>query len=476
LLPPPFDDSDASPAVYLNAYADARSALAVGRYEDVQDIVARLDNLQGEEHLKSHVLFRTRLLRVDALFASGRGREVLRALDVLEAQYGASWDTLMRRARLGLYTAEYEDALAALDKAMLSMPHVAKDNHGPLREAAMLKVDLLVQSGQSRRAREFFLHILNPSVHALTDRELAALRKTIDDHEALAEFKELLLGFIAHRARRTVNALFNYSIAARDLDHYDEALWAIRHRFIVGVKALKFGDRPGKPREDWSEAARRALLDLREDLAAANIQFFLISGTLLGCIRQGGILGHDKDIDVGVMADVPFEALRSALWGTGRFMLLPVITQRILRIKHANGVMIDVFFHWHENGRLYHEGQKTRWWNTPFELVEREFLGERFLVPENAELYLTENYGDWRTPVKDFETFCDTPNMEVAERNELLWYYYKALLDHFHSGRVRQFEKVWERLQALDRPSLEVHLAVEHARKKIEKSGKSPRR
>src|SRR5690606_37477131 len=141
---------------------------------------------------------------------------------------------------------------------------------------------------------------------------LAGLRRTIVDSESLEELKELLLGSIASTSKRSLAALFNYSIAARDLDHYEEALWAIQQRFIIGVRTLQFGTKPRRAREDWSAAARQALLDLRSDLSRADVKFFLVSGTLLGCVREGNILGHDKDIDVGVMEDVDFEKVRSS--------------------------------------------------------------------------------------------------------------------------------------------------------------------
>src|SRR5690606_12395066 len=127
---------------------------------------------------------------------------------------------------------------------------------------------------------------------------------------------------------------------------YGEALLAIQRRFVVGSRILSFGEKTRPERTSWAEAARRTLLDLRQDLSKAGIDFFLISGTLLGCVREGSILGHDKDIDVGVMEEFGFQRVHDALTGTGRFMLLPVITERLLRVKHSSGVMVDIFLHW----------------------------------------------------------------------------------------------------------------------------------
>jgi hypothetical protein len=40
-------------------------------------------------------------------------------------------------------------------------------------------------------------------------------------------------------------------------------------------------------------------------------------------------------------------------------------------------------------------GTKLRWNNTPFNLIPYDFMGESFLIPEDYDLYLTENYGSW---------------------------------------------------------------------------------
>lgn len=455
------------------AYAQIAAAFSEGRYLEVLSKVEALDASEDALDLRDRYVFRARLARVDTLVASGRAYEALAALDAMDAAYGAGWSTLRRRAQLGLFTADLEGALAAVERALLHMP--AKKGWSPyLAEAALMKVDLLVAAQRFDEAREFFLRIfpVDRADHPLSDRQLASLRKTVTGTAALQQFKDLLLPSFAFNGYRALHALFHYSIAARDLGHHQEALLAIQRRFIIGSRIMRFGERNKSQRRDWTNAARHALLDLRHDLSAAGVDFFLISGTLLGCVREGGILGHDKDIDVGVMDTYGFEQVRNALRGTGRFMLLPIITQRILRLKHANGVMIDVFFHWEEDGMIYHEGQKTRWWNTRFALEETEFLGERFLIPDDPDRYLTENYGDWRTPVVDFETFCDTPNMVVADRNEILWYYCRMLLDYYYAGNEQLFGKVWDRITQLGEVNVpvELRMAVEAAQARMNMS------
>jgi len=432
-------------------------------------LVGEVDHAVGEKHLRRKNLFSARLIRVDALALLGRGAEAMQRLDALESYYGESWETQIRRARLGPFLGDLTAALVAIDHALLTIPVTRPGERSLLHRTALTKVSLLVASEQQADALKFMRSALpfRLGKAAPTDAEMVALRATVTDRESLRDVRDLLLPFFSYPNKTAIAALFNYSLAARNLHEYDEALLAVQRRFIVGSRILKFAGRVSPKRVDWSQAARRALLDLRQDLSSVGVEFFLISGTLLGCVREGDILGHDKDIDVGVMSTVPIGQAKAALSGTGRFITLPLVTERLLRVKHANGVMIDVFFHWEENGKLYHEGQKTRWWNTPFDSLECEFLGAKFQIPANFDLYLTENYGEWRTPVTDFETFCDTPNMEVANSSELLWYYHKALLDHYHKGSAVQFERVWQRIKGISKPSAEFRIAVEAAQRNI---------
>ena len=65
--------------------------------------------------------------------------------------------------------------------------------------------------------------------------------------------------------------------------------------------------------------------------------------------------------------------------------------------------------------------------NTPFTLAPHKFLDDQYLIPENYSLYLTENYGSWEIPNKEFDSALDTPNMEVTNIDKMLIYLYKRL-------------------------------------------------
>jgi tetratricopeptide (TPR) repeat protein len=182
------------------------------------------------------------------------------------------------------------------------------------------------------------------------------------------------------------------------------------------------------PRPDGAKAeksfdvkkASRALSDLSRMANDKGTPVFLVSGTLLGYVREGQLLAHDKDIDVGIVGWENQYNLCMALQETGLFT---VSTQHLkgkdtfyIPIKHNDtGMWIDVFVyhpqgnHW-VTGVDFFFGYRQTFAFTPFELQEIEFLGVKMKAPANAELNLTENYGNWRVPDASYLSHLESPS------------------------------------------------------------------
>lgn len=183
-----------------------------------------------------------------------------------------------------------------------------------------------------------------------------------------------------------------------------------RRTLRAGKKVNANGD------ASFSRAAAEALVDLNEAFSRLGPKAFLISGTLLGLIREGTIIGWDKDIDLGVLSEDCPPDLEDFFRRHERFHMGRVdLTTDRLRVIHANGTWIDIFPHYMEGDKLWHDGSATRWWNTPFGLKTMSFLGVEQYVPDDPELYLEENYGDWRTPVVNFDARVDAPNVQITD-------------------------------------------------------------
>ncbi|QLK60520.1 hypothetical protein GE278_06990 [Enterobacteriaceae bacterium Kacie_13] len=260
---------------------------------------------------------------------------------------------------------------------------------------------------------------------------LANLTTNNEDHQRLKSLWELykqngiipachyeLLSYISTSAMRSKN--------------YGEAveLWKEFIQKTINKEAI-FPSNSSK-KNFSSDRASRALKDLKKVFKNAGIEFFLISGTLLGCIRERKLLSHDKDIDVGVWSDVGVENIIDHVKNSGLFYIQASRSSLAIRIKHVNGTAVDIFLHFREENNYWHGGSKLKWNNTPFSLVKHKFLKDEYLIPVEYDLYLTENYGDWRTEKSSFDSAFDTPNASVLSNPELVVHSYKQLANAIH--------------------------------------------
>lgn len=231
---------------------------------------------------------------------------------------------------------------------------------------------------------------------------------------------------VSSQGAQTTAALARYHHDA------DQVLEAIR---------LTPADLPALPVEKHPEnfsldRAAEALADFAAEMAGGGFAWFVLSGTFLGIVREGGFLKHDYDIDAGIMADtVDTEALRHALNTGGVFRCLDMEWQTsfetddtgqstvqrrpvFMKILHPNGIYIDVFVHYREGGTIWHASSLFRWDNSAFDLADYKLAGTAVKGPTDADRYLTENYGTWRVPVTTFNSALDTTNQSVV-RNPL---------------------------------------------------------
>jgi hypothetical protein len=167
---------------------------------------------------------------------------------------------------------------------------------------------------------------------------------------------------------------------------------------------------------DTRDAAQvEPLLDAIDEVLGAlrkvGLDAFLAYGTALGAIRDGGLIGHDSDADLGYVSthDHPVDVIREsfriqrALTDMGyRVTRYSAIALKI-HVEESDGLDrgLDVFGGFMREGTLYLMGEIAvpfrREWIYPLGTASLE--GREFPVPANADKFLTATYGPhWRTP------------------------------------------------------------------------------
>lgn len=220
--------------------------------------------------------------------------------------------------------------------------------------------------------------------------------------------------------------------------------------------------------------AEKTLVTVNRLLRAKGLQPFLMSGTLLGYARHGGLLPHDKDVDLGLIGWEHQFTVAEALLEAGHFQL--DLTQlsghnRFLMSAHdmRNGMAVD-FFLFHDKGDHFMHGidfdmgftQNFRF--SKFGLQEVEFLGERFWAPSDIDRNLSENYGNWRKEEKIYVVTVEAPALcDTSSDTQLLLCYLEVLKTLMKAGKPERIGRVfqaiehrpgtaWKRLrEALDR-------------------------
>jgi len=201
--------------------------------------------------------------------------------------------------------------------------------------------------------------------------------------------------------------------ASYETGDYREALRQKQYALSPGQHGL--ADGPSSPSFS-PDAAARALCGIGKILEAAGISWFLAAGTLLGFYRDGAPLAHDRDVDIGVLADA-----------VGGPDLAGVIREHpaLLLDRRARpgdryfpltfeGIAVDIFLYEPGDGAL-HCGLgrlvgDVAWRFTSFGLKAADFQGQTCNIPDDPDRYLDETYGyGWQMPDTGYASALSSP-------------------------------------------------------------------
>jgi choline kinase len=162
--------------------------------------------------------------------------------------------------------------------------------------------------------------------------------------------------------------------------------------------------------------------------AEVGLRPFLLWGSLLGCIREGGFIAGDRDIDLGVLEGdaTRLAALRAAMARRGydtriqNDFKLSLVHPRHPRLF----VDIDVVGRFRDGWAITNaDADPARLFYYRFEhdvfagVRTARFLdGMEVAVPNRPERFLEATYGDWRTPQAKVHYLYGPLNVEVEIR------------------------------------------------------------
>ena len=177
------------------------------------------------------------------------------------------------------------------------------------------------------------------------------------------------------------------------------------------------------------EQAEKLLADVIAIFDSCEVTYWLEGGTLLGLRREGRLLPWDNDLDISVHESEygKFARLNDTLkkngfrvrtrefkedsdvFRKGNLRMIKIRTKRFFGLIKGK-VCLDVFIKYTKDEKTFWEiANKVK--NVPSKyyasLKTLEFNGKSYTIPKLTDEYLSYRYGDWQTPVKDWDTAKD---------------------------------------------------------------------
>ncbi|MDC0920033.1 hypothetical protein OAQ81_01785 [Candidatus Thioglobus sp.] len=165
----------------------------------------------------------------------------------------------------------------------------------------------------------------------------------------------------------------------------------------------------------------------------AGLKLFPVAGTLLGLIREGSLLSHDIDCDMGCFWDKesfkeflrlinesPGFSVKKSHHKIYKKVIGNQVTYQkedipiLIKIHCEKGTHIDIFSYVKTVDQYVMGSSLHSWVYQPFEVEEQTFNGYKLYVPSDAKGFLTQTYGRWQIENKAFSYHTDTPNMRNA--------------------------------------------------------------
>lgn len=172
---------------------------------------------------------------------------------------------------------------------------------------------------------------------------------------------------------------------------------------------------------EFSKNGKKVFSEFLEICNKLNIKIFLVYGTLLGYVRENGLLKHDFDFDVGVFSHDYNDVLVENLIKNGFVLVRQFVGinyEAYEQTFEKDGVSIDIFHSYTDNKKHWthvfyrdlndnlasdlYRIRKLDYTIAPLQCIS--FLDVPVYIPSNFEIYLEEIYGsNWRIPDPNYD-------------------------------------------------------------------------
>ena len=176
-------------------------------------------------------------------------------------------------------------------------------------------------------------------------------------------------------------------------------------------------------------------------LSSENVKFFFDMGTLLGIIREGHLLSHDFDLDIGVFAtsEKKQQSIRDMLVSNNCRLIKACYVDNVGIIQESYikyGIKFDIAYYYSFDDKIdscflfvpSFIGNQTPQSRDVLELrcdtitgtKTVDFLGISVSVPNEPEKYLAQRYGEnWRLPDKNYKYWLGPSVHPYIEKGHL---------------------------------------------------------
>lgn len=285
------------------------------------------------------------------------------------------------------------------------------------------------------------------------------------EYEGEHEVAEQVLARVVARNPYAPSVLHTRAKFAHMREKYDEEIDLIKQAITSELWFLKqqpslelFGSGAAKPMDVYD--ASSVLLEACEFLEEIGVTYFLIAGTLLGIVRDGELLPHDKDIDLGIPWDVDREWLMDQIEASEKFTInggkrpSPEVSEwNFSFVRKGTPIALDLFF-FKPEGDYWLAGFHCKPYPWLHQLKQRmlttiPYKGRNIPAPEHPEEMMEETYGkNWKIPDPYYDTIIAADNIYSESKCSAKIIGYNRLLEKL---KERSWKKVVGYCDALKR-------------------------